>query len=266
MDPRQPASSPGSDNVETVKRIFDALARRDVDGALALIHRDVRVWVVTGAVARGGHPYVGHDGVRQYVEDAERLWDALELVPVEFDQVGDAVVVLGEVRARGPAGELRQPAVWTWKFTDRLVVHCRVDSDLRAAREALGLSATVEELLRGYVDAFNRRDADAMVAMADPAIVAYPCAITRSSRRYVGHQGLRNWIRDVSAAGHGYTVRPREVRKLENERWALLGELVDELPVSPFASLVRVGRGLITEAREYLSEESLLREVGHLPG
>ena len=56
------------------------------------------------------------------------------------------------------------------------------------------------------------------------------------------------------------------MRKLENERWALLGELVDELPVSPFASLVRVGRGLITEAREYLSEESLLREVGHLPG
>jgi hypothetical protein len=194
------------------------------------------------------------------------MWKALELVPVEFDQFGQAVVVLGEVRASGPAGELRQPAVWTWKFTNGLVIDCRVDSDVRAAREALGRSETVERMLHGYVAAFNRRDTEAMLALADPAIVTHPVVISRSSRQYLGHQGLRNWIRDLLSSEVAYTIEPHEIRKLENDRWAVLGELlIDDEPISPFASLVAIARGQITESREYLSEEALLRELGHLP-
>jgi hypothetical protein len=99
-----------------------------------------------------------------------------------------------------------------------------------------------------------------MIALADPAIVTYPSKVSRTSRRYVGHQGLRHWIRDVLANDQGQTIAPREVRKLEQERWALLGELtVDAEPLSPFASLFGVTDGLITEAREYLSEEPLAR-------
>ena len=252
-------------SVETVKRIFEAFARHDIDGALSMMHPQVRLWVVTAAVTRGGHPYVGHEGIREYFRDVDRLWEALELSPVEFDEVGAAVVVLGEVRARGPAGELRQPAVWTWKFTSGLVIDCRVDSDPAAAREALGLWETTEDLLRDYIVAFNRRDTDAMVALTDPEIVNYPVAIV-AARKYLGHQGIRNWIRKLTASGQDYTVEAREVRKLEEGRWAVLGELlIGRERISPFAALVGVGRGLIGEWREYLSEESLLRELGHLP-
>jgi len=221
---------------------------------------------VTGAVTREGRPYVGHDGIREYFSDVNRLWQRLELRPLELYESGDAVVALGEVRARGAAGELRQPTVWTWKFRDRFVIDCRVDSDLSAAREALGEAKTVEELIRGFVGAFNRREAEAMIVLADPTIITYPSKVARTSRRYVGHAGLRHWIRDVLANDHGQRIAAREVRKLEEQRWALLGELtVDSMPLSPFASLFGVSRGLITEAREYLSEESLLRELDYLP-
>jgi hypothetical protein len=105
-----------------------------------------------------------------------------------------------------------------------------------------------------------------MVALADPAIVSYPSAISRTRRRYVGHQGLRHWMRDVRAHDAGHQALTREIRRFEKERWAVLGELViDEVPVSPFALLARVNEGLIVEGREYLSEESMLRELGHLP-
>lgn len=262
----EPASPTSSENVETVKRIFEAFSRRDIDAVLRFFDPNVRLWVVTAAVTRGGRPYVGHEGIRQYARDVERLWRELTLLPIEFDEVGPAIVVLGEVRARGAAGDLRQPTVWTWKFSGGLVVECRVDSDVRAARDALGESKEVEELLRAYVAAFNRRDVEAMIALADPGIVNHPTPVSRASRTYVGHQGLRNWIRDVRATGRGDTVVPREIRRLDEERWAVLGELVvDEAPVSPFASLIDMSRGLITEAHEYLSEESLLREVGHVP-
>src|SRR5581483_11804467 len=191
----------GRARIETVRRVFEAFAQRDVDAALPYIHPQVRLWVVTAAVARGGRPYVGHQGIREYFQDASRLWQALELSPVEFEQVGEAIVVLGEVRGRGPGGELRVPAVWTWKFRDDLVLDCRVDSDVAVARAALGESTSVEELVRTYVTAFNRRDVDRMITLVDPAIVTRPSVLTSGGRDYLGHQGLRNWMRDVMADG-----------------------------------------------------------------
>jgi len=119
------------------------------------------------------------------------------------------VVVLGEVVARGAGGALRQPTVWSWKLSEGLVVECRVDSSVRAAREALGEAQAVEDLLREYIAAFNRREAEGMVVLTDPAVVSYPAAIARIRRKYVSHQ--------------------------------------------------------IVEGREYLSEENMLRDLGHLP-
>jgi ketosteroid isomerase-like protein len=253
-------------DVETVKRAFDLFAGRDVESALELIHPQVRFWLVTAAVTRAGRPYVGHDGLRQYAGDVERLWEHLELRPVEFDQVGDAVVVLGEVIARGPGGGLRQPTVWTWRLRDGLVIECRVDSSVSAARKALGEAQVIEDVLREYVEAFNRREVEEMIVLADPAIECYPSAVAGSRRKYVGHEGMRHWMRDVVALGEGHTAVAREVRRLENDRWALLGELtVGHEPVTPFVLLARVNEGLIIEEREYLSEETMLRELGHLP-
>ena len=81
-------SAGSSDDVETVKRAFDAFARRDMEGALDFIHPDVRLWLVTAAVTRGGRPYVGHEGLREYARDVEQLWREIELRPVEFDRIG----------------------------------------------------------------------------------------------------------------------------------------------------------------------------------
>jgi ketosteroid isomerase-like protein len=124
--------------IELVKSLFEAFARRDVEAALALMDPGVKLLPVTAQVTRGGRPYEGHAGVREYMEDVGRLWDELELVPAEFEAVLGAVVVIGEVRARGPAGELRQPTVWTWRVRDDRIVAGSVHSDLDAAREALG--------------------------------------------------------------------------------------------------------------------------------
>ena len=105
------------------------------------------------------------------------------------------------------------------------MIDCRVDSDPGAAREALGLWETTEDLLRDYIAAFNRRDTNAMVALTGPEIVNYPVAIV-AARQYLGHQGIRNWIRKLTAADQDYTVEAREVRKLEEGRWAVLGALL----------------------------------------
>lgn len=253
-------------DIEVVKQAFDAFARRDIAAALEWMDRNVRLWAVTAAVSRAGRPYVGHQGLRDYWLDVQRLWQALQLVPIEFELIGEAVVVLGEVRARGPVGALRQPAVWTWKLRGGLVVEVRVDSDVRVAREALGMEQGVADVLRGFQEAFNRRDPEAMIALADPAIVSYPAILSRARQKYVGHEGLRNWVRDVDAADHGHTVVASEVRRIEDERWAVLGEvLIDQAPISPFAAFARVDRGMVSEVREFLSDEAILSKLSYLP-
>jgi ketosteroid isomerase-like protein len=124
--------------VDLVKQLFDAFERRDVEAALALLDPEVKLATITAQVTREGRPYEGHAGVREYIDDALRVWDEIELVPSEFQSVLGAVVVIGEVRARGPAGEVRQPTVWTWRLRDDQIVEGSVHADLEAARQALG--------------------------------------------------------------------------------------------------------------------------------
>jgi ketosteroid isomerase-like protein len=127
--------------IELVKRLFEAFERRDVDAALALLDPEIKLLPVTAQVTRGGRPYEGHAGVREYIEDVERVWDELELVPGAFEAVVGVVVVIGEVRARGPAGEVRQSTVWTWRLRDERIIEGSVHSDVDAARQALGPGA-----------------------------------------------------------------------------------------------------------------------------
>jgi ketosteroid isomerase-like protein len=124
--------------VEIVKLLFDAFARRDVDAALELMDPKIRFMPMTAKFAHEGRPYEGHAGIREYFEDAEALWQKLELVPFEYQAVVGAVVVIGEVHGRGANGELRAPAVWTWKLRGQRIVEGSIHSDPASARKALG--------------------------------------------------------------------------------------------------------------------------------
>jgi len=133
-------TSPIGRQVEQVKELFDAFERRDVDAALALLDPNVSFTPVTAHLVRGGRPYEGHEGIREYHDDVAEMWEELELVPVEYQAVAGVVVVIGEVRGRAN-GELRAPAVWTWKLRNGLIVEGSVHSDLETARAALGTTA-----------------------------------------------------------------------------------------------------------------------------
>jgi len=132
-------SAPIAQQVDVVRRLFEAFARRDVDAALALLDRDVRFLPVTAHFAHEGHSYEGHAGIREYVRDVEELWEQIDLIPLEYQAVVGVVVVIGEVRARASSNEFRAPVVWTWRLRDGLIVEGRVHSDLADACAALGV-------------------------------------------------------------------------------------------------------------------------------
>lgn len=128
-----------SENVELAQRVFDAFARRDVDAIVALCDPEVEFHAVTAVLVGRDTPYRGAEGIRRYFADAERVWEELEMAPREFHAVGDDVVVLGRVYARGEGRIVDSPTGWVWRFRNGLLVWGRVYANADDARAAAGL-------------------------------------------------------------------------------------------------------------------------------
>jgi ketosteroid isomerase-like protein len=117
----------GEDNVTLVKRLFDAFKRRDVDATLELMDPEIEFIAPTATLAHEGTSYQGHDGIRTYFADVERLWEELRVMPDEYRAEGNKVLVLGEIHARGAVGYLAEsPAGWLWELADGKVIHGHV--------------------------------------------------------------------------------------------------------------------------------------------
>jgi ketosteroid isomerase-like protein len=126
---------------DVIEAVYAAFAERDVEGVIARLHPDVEFTAVTGdQVGRTG-PYRGHDGMRQYFRDVAEVWDELRIVPGEFRQSGDTILVTGRVSARSPARIVAGSTGWIWQLRDGLVAYARVypsAADAMAAFEGRG--------------------------------------------------------------------------------------------------------------------------------
>jgi ketosteroid isomerase-like protein len=116
------------EEVTVVRAIYDAFARRDVEAALPYIAEDAEFHLAgTAARLQRTEPYRGHDGVREYFADADRVWDELRIVAEDVRVAGAGVVVFGHVEAVVDGAPARTRAVWTWQVRDGLARSMRVN-------------------------------------------------------------------------------------------------------------------------------------------
>lgn len=138
--PGEAAAGPEEQNVRMVRGAYEAFARGDVPGVLAILDPEVE-W--TDAE---GHPYagtyVGPDAVNENV--FQRIgadWSHYEVEPTEFVADGDHVVVLGEYR--GTHGETGQsftsPFAHVWRIENGKVVRFRQFTDTEPVANAAGM-------------------------------------------------------------------------------------------------------------------------------
>jgi ketosteroid isomerase-like protein len=127
-------------NIDLVRRVFDAFTARDIDAMLALSSPEIEFWGPTASFAREGKPYRGHEGLRQYFDDVASVWRTLEVVPHDFRDLGDRVLVIGRVYARGAGGYISDsPTQWLWGVRGDQVVWGRVFTSRAEALAAAGL-------------------------------------------------------------------------------------------------------------------------------
>jgi ketosteroid isomerase-like protein len=127
-------------NVEIVQRLFAAFERRDAAVVVATCMPDVVFEPVTARVVGGGEPYRGHDGMRAYLADADRVWQELRLSPDAYYEGADgAVVATGRVYAWGSGRVIDSPAGWLFRLRDGRITYGRVYETASGALDAAGI-------------------------------------------------------------------------------------------------------------------------------
>ena len=70
------------------------------------------------AIAGRSGPYFGHDGLREYFRDVERVWQELVLHTEDIRVIPGSVIVIGHVTGRRQDLDVRRSSVWTWRVKD----------------------------------------------------------------------------------------------------------------------------------------------------
>jgi ketosteroid isomerase-like protein len=131
-----------SENVEVVRRGYEAFNRGDIEGSLTTIHPEIEwnTYIVPGP---GGGIYHGHDGVRQLWSDARNIFgdfrnEPERIIDVPPDRVVSFIRVCGIGKGSGIPVEARIAHLFT--FRDGLAFRVRSYEDRDEALRAAGLN------------------------------------------------------------------------------------------------------------------------------
>jgi serine phosphatase RsbU (regulator of sigma subunit)/ketosteroid isomerase-like protein len=115
-----PAGPAPAEDRRLVERLFEAFNRRDADEIVALCDKALDFFPVGTAEAIGRTaPYVGPDGLRDYLGDVDRAWEELLITPTAIERHGGSLLVRGRVHVRSRELGIRDiPMAWIWDLVD----------------------------------------------------------------------------------------------------------------------------------------------------
>lgn len=128
------------ENVDAVRAIYDAFARRDRAAMLAHVDADVTIH------ARPHHPdvsvYEGHEGFMRFTDSDWEAFEEVTYEPQEFIEKGPYVIVPIRQAGRGKGSDvgIEESIVNVWKMSDGKCVELRIHSTMDEALEEIRLA------------------------------------------------------------------------------------------------------------------------------
>jgi SnoaL-like domain len=121
-----------------------------------------------------------------------------------------------------------------------------------------------EAIVTRWVDAFNERDLEGMLARFHPEVRFHPLRLVGLDGSYRGHDGVRRWFTQLRDE-HVFVLS--EVQGLGNDQVLAVGALaLAEGPeIAPLCALHRIRDGLIMAAHHYLTDPDMLDRLGLVP-
>lgn len=122
-----------SANVDLVRAVYDRFRGGDAEGALALYAPDVEVH--DRPEIPDPQVYHGHEGVLAALGESRSEFAGLDIVPEEFIDAGDRVVVVFTIVGRGRESgvPVEERLCHAWTVRDGLVTRMEVHSTREAA-------------------------------------------------------------------------------------------------------------------------------------
>lgn len=129
------------ENVEVVKRLMEAVDRRDIDAFAAVTTPDFE-WFPVFAARVEGDVYRGREGIETFLGEVDETWEEFRPLPEEYRDLGHRVLGLGRLRTRGRASGAPSDSPWggVYDLRDGKVSRIRTYLDHGEARRAAGLS------------------------------------------------------------------------------------------------------------------------------
>jgi ketosteroid isomerase-like protein len=130
-------------NVDAFKQAIEAYNRRDVDAFLDDLDLEVELHGALQALLESeATVYRGHEGVRQWVRDIDEALAEIRLELPEIRDLGDRLVAIGRLRARGKASgaETEAPFGCVVEWKDGKATRILSFLSRAEALEAAGLS------------------------------------------------------------------------------------------------------------------------------
>ena len=130
------------ENVEILRRGYEALSRGDLDAVLELCDPDIESVLPEGGINTG--TLRGHRAVRDFLESYIDAFESFRMEPERFLEADDQVVVVLRVVGRGRGSglevDVRPAHLWTMDRGRAVRVQTFTESEHEAALEAAGLS------------------------------------------------------------------------------------------------------------------------------
>jgi ketosteroid isomerase-like protein len=123
--------------LELVERLYEAFNRRDPEEIAGLCDERMEFSAASTSEAVGRDaPYVGRQGLQDYLRDAASVWEELLVTPSEVEVRGERLLVRGRVYARSRELGIRDiPAAWIWEVREGRFVRGEVFPDPTLATE-----------------------------------------------------------------------------------------------------------------------------------
>jgi ketosteroid isomerase-like protein len=130
------------ENVEVVRAILEAFASRDAEAIIARWHTDAEWRPAISPGGLEGTTYVGHEGIRRWLAEVAESWQTFDVIDPRFEAVGDRVLVLAQVHARGVSSGagIDAPLAQVWEMDEGKVRRLTAFVSHAEALEAVGLS------------------------------------------------------------------------------------------------------------------------------
>jgi ketosteroid isomerase-like protein len=130
----------GADPEQSVRRLAEAINRRDADAAVEVCHPEIEFLSV---LAVSGRAFLGHDGIREYFEDISSAWDEWR---VEVHRVAPAadgrvvIVMTMHMRGKESGAPLSQRTGHVWTLKDGKLLRNQPFRDPDDALREVGIS------------------------------------------------------------------------------------------------------------------------------